>query len=141
MHKLYKGKRNNFRNDTYHYWYSWRKKSPFTQGRLDFFLLSVLLLSSVDTWYTESRYRSDHSAISLSLTFNDLKKDEGYGNVIALYFIIDTIVWKASEYPHIIIIIECIGDILFYRLKTVRCPFLQSGQHTQNARWKYFLHY
>ena len=57
--------------------YSWRKKSPLKQGRLDFFLLSESLLSSLDTCYIESSYRSDHSAISLSLTFNDFKKGHG----------------------------------------------------------------
>lgn len=57
--------------------YTWRKRSPLKQSRLDFFLISESLLSSLETCTIESSYRSDHSAISMSLVFNDFKKGRG----------------------------------------------------------------
>ena len=48
---------------------SWRKKTPFKQSRLDFFLLSETLLPSLNKCTIESSYRSDHSMILLSISF------------------------------------------------------------------------
>lgn len=57
--------------------YSWRKKTPLKQSRLDFFLISQTLLSGLEKCNIESSYRSDHSMISLSIVFNDFKKGRG----------------------------------------------------------------
>jgi len=49
--------------------YTWRKKRPLKQARLDYFLVSENLLSSVENSKIEASYRSDHSAIILELQF------------------------------------------------------------------------
>ena len=41
--------------------YTWRRKNPLKQARLDFFLISEDLLSSVNKCTTAPSYRSDHS--------------------------------------------------------------------------------
>ena len=54
--------------------YTWRRKKPFQQARLDFFLLSEDLLTSVKKCKIENSYRSDHSPVLLSLCFNRFVK-------------------------------------------------------------------
>jgi exonuclease III len=57
--------------------FTWRKKTPLKQARLDFFLLSEELLAMVNHSDIVPGYRTDHSAIKLKL---DLKKiDRGRG--------------------------------------------------------------
>ena len=57
--------------------YTWRKRSPLKQSRLDFFLISDDLLPSLKDSNIESSYRSDHSIINLHLVFNDFKRGKG----------------------------------------------------------------
>ena len=54
--------------------YTWRRKQPFHQARLDFFLISEDLLASVKKCNIENSYRSDHSPVILSLCFNKFIK-------------------------------------------------------------------
>ena len=54
--------------------YTWRRKQPFQQARLDFFLISEDLLASVKKCNIENSYRSDHSPVILSLCFNKFIK-------------------------------------------------------------------
>ena len=54
--------------------YTWRRKQPFQQARLDFFLISEDLLASVKKCNIENSYRSDHSPAILSLCFNKFIK-------------------------------------------------------------------
>ena len=58
--------------------YTWRKATPFKQSRLDYFLLSDLLI-----WYFESAdivpgYRSDHSMVTLTLKFGKNKQTHNF---------------------------------------------------------------
>ena len=53
---------------------TWRRKRPFQQARLDFFLLSKDLLTSVKKCKIENSYRSDHSDVLLSICFNKFVK-------------------------------------------------------------------
>ena len=57
--------------------FTWRKRSPLQQSRLDFFLVSESLLSSVNNCCIESSYRSDHSIVILKCKFNDFIKSKG----------------------------------------------------------------
>ena len=57
--------------------YTFRKRSPLKQSRLDFFLISDDLLPSLKDSDIESSYRSDHSIINLHLVFNDFKRGKG----------------------------------------------------------------
>ena len=57
--------------------YTWRKKSPLKQSRLDFFLISDDLLPSLKDSNIETSYRTDHSIITLNLVFNDFKGGKG----------------------------------------------------------------
>ena len=43
--------------------YSWRKKTPVKQARLDFFLLSEFLIPPTVSVEYENSYRSDHSPV------------------------------------------------------------------------------
>ena len=52
--------------------YTWRK--GLQQSRLDFFLISERLLSSINTCHIESSYRSDHSMVILKCNFNHFVK-------------------------------------------------------------------
>ena len=54
--------------------YTWRKKSPIKQARLDYFLVSQDLLTSVDKCSIEGSYRSDHSMITLDISFVQFQK-------------------------------------------------------------------
>ena len=54
--------------------YTWRKKSPIKQARLDYFLVSQDLLPSVNKTTIEGSYRSDHSMIILDIAFVQFKK-------------------------------------------------------------------
>ncbi|WP_419609554.1 reverse transcriptase family protein [Thiolapillus sp.] len=48
--------------------YTWRRKTPSQQSRLDFFLISDLLSTLVTDVGIEAGYRTDHSMITLTLT-------------------------------------------------------------------------
>ena len=54
--------------------YTWRKKSPIKQARLDYFLISQDLLASVNKSSIEGSYRSDHSMIILDISFVQFQK-------------------------------------------------------------------
>ena len=58
--------------------YTWRKRAPLKQARLDYFLISEALLPSVNKSSTEGSYRSDHSMIILELSFIQFKKGKPF---------------------------------------------------------------
>ena len=58
--------------------YSWRKKTPIKQARLDFFLVSESLIRSTLSVEYENSYRSDHSPVLLSLKINNFVKGTGF---------------------------------------------------------------
>ena len=58
--------------------YSWRKKTPIKQARLDFFLVSESLIPSTLSVEYENSYRSDHSPVLLSLKINNFVKGTGF---------------------------------------------------------------
>ena len=69
--------------DTFRYFhphvkrYSWRKRNPVKQARLDFFLTSNTMSDIIDNCYIRHSYRSDHSIIELSITLNNFEKGKG----------------------------------------------------------------
>lgn len=50
--------------------YTWRRHNPFQQSRLDFFLISDMVIALVDDADIICGYRSDHSMITLNLKFD-----------------------------------------------------------------------
>lgn len=54
--------------------FTWRRKTPFKQGRLDYILISENLTNIVETASIKSRYRSDHSVTVYELKFNTFEK-------------------------------------------------------------------
>ena len=54
--------------------YTWRKKTPLKQARLDYFLISENLLSAVNKSTIDESYRSDHSVITLDISFVKFQK-------------------------------------------------------------------
>ena len=57
--------------------YTWRKKNPLKQARLDFFLISNNLSLFVKNTEFLNSYRSDHSPIVLVLQFKNIKRGKG----------------------------------------------------------------
>ena len=58
--------------------YTWRKRNPLKQARLDFFLTSENIIQFVKQCKIESSYRSDHSAVSLLLSFTNIEHGKSY---------------------------------------------------------------
>ena len=50
------------------------KKTPLKQARLDYFLITENLLSSVNKSRVDEKYRSNHSVITLDISFVKFKK-------------------------------------------------------------------
>jgi exonuclease III len=58
--------------------YTWRRKNPVKQARLDFFLISESLQHMVPSINHENSYRSDHSSVVLFCKLNEFKKEKGF---------------------------------------------------------------
>ena len=58
--------------------YTWLRKNPIKRSRLDFFLFSEELLSSIDKIEIKSGYRTDHSSVELDLIISDFRKGRGF---------------------------------------------------------------
>ena len=57
--------------------YTWRRRNPIKQARLDFFLLSENLNSCCNYCDIKIGYRSDHSTVRLKLKFDNFKSGKG----------------------------------------------------------------
>ena len=58
--------------------YTWRKKNPLKQARLDYFLISENMMQYVKSSRIEMGYRSDHSIVALVLSFDGFKHGKSY---------------------------------------------------------------
>ena len=58
--------------------YTWRKRSPLKQARLDFFLTSEGMYQYVKHNKVGTSYRSDHSLVTLELSINDINHGKSY---------------------------------------------------------------
>ena len=58
--------------------YTWRKKTPLKQARLDYFLISANIMQYVKKCNIDMAYRSDHSVITLEFQFDDIKYGKFY---------------------------------------------------------------
>ena len=54
--------------------YTWHKKTPFQQSRLNYFLISDLLSTFVTNADIKAGYRTDHSMITVMLTLGKESK-------------------------------------------------------------------
>ena len=57
--------------------YSWRKKNPIKQARLDYFLISDKMTDIVDNCMIRPSYRSDHSIVELDIIMNNFEIGKG----------------------------------------------------------------
>ena len=57
--------------------FTWRRRNPVKQARLDLFLASSNILDIINTCEIRASYRSDHSMIELDLTINKFKQGKG----------------------------------------------------------------
>jgi len=57
--------------------YTWRKKTPTKQARLDYYLISKNLMAKVEQVTIDNTYRSDHAAVILKLNLNNIKRGKG----------------------------------------------------------------
>lgn len=58
--------------------YTWRRKTPFRQARLDFFLTSETLCSHITTSDIHAGYRTDHSLVSIGISLGRHEKRSTY---------------------------------------------------------------
>ena len=58
--------------------FTWKKTHPFKQARLDFFLISEILFTNTENIEIEPGYRTDHSAVTITLKFQDFKRENSY---------------------------------------------------------------
>ena len=69
--------------------YTWRKKNPPKQARLDYIFVSESLRPTLKSCDISPSYRSDHSPVILTLKLNGFKRGRGlYGNTITLCYMI-----------------------------------------------------
>ena len=57
--------------------YTWRRRHPIKQARLDYFIISNALSDTVSKSDILPRYRSDHSTIKLQILLNEFKRGQG----------------------------------------------------------------
>ena len=57
--------------------YTWRKRNPFQQARLDYFLVSNNIMSFVENVVIQNSYRSDHTGVILTISLSQIKKGRG----------------------------------------------------------------
>ena len=57
--------------------YSWRKKNPIKQARLDYFLATNPMTDIIEKCSINPSYRSDHSCIELQICLNSFKQGKG----------------------------------------------------------------
>lgn len=57
--------------------FTWRRKNPVNQGRLDYILTSDLFSNIVENFYIRPGYRSDHSSVLIELRFNSFERGCG----------------------------------------------------------------
>ena len=57
--------------------FTWRKRNPIKQARLDYFLIADQLQNIVTNIFTQPSYRSDHSAVIIELKLDTFTKGKG----------------------------------------------------------------
>ena len=57
--------------------YTWRKKNPIKQARLDYFLATASMTDIIDKCNINPGYRSDHSILELQISINTFKQGKG----------------------------------------------------------------
>ena len=57
--------------------YTWKRKNPIKQARLDYFLISSSMFDLVKTCNIKSSYRSDHSVVKLEIEYSKCQIGKG----------------------------------------------------------------
>ena len=57
--------------------FSWRKKNPIKQARLDYFLIAKAMADMIDSCNIKPSYRSDHSIIEIKITMDNFIRGRG----------------------------------------------------------------
>ena len=65
--------------------YTWRRKNPVKQARLDYFLISLSMIDIIHKCDIKPGYLSDHSFLEMHITINPFKR--GKGSLITTCFI------------------------------------------------------
>ena len=58
--------------------YTWRRRNPLKQARLDFFLTSESMSQYIKVSKIGASYRSDHSLVTLELNFTNISHGKSY---------------------------------------------------------------
>ena len=78
--------------------YTWRRKKPDIQCRLDFFLTSQSLISKINTWDIVPGYKTDHSMITMAIVTNSNPRDPGFWKLNTPFQSEDNYVTKIKKY-------------------------------------------
>lgn len=65
--------------------FTWRRKNPVNQAKLDFFLISDTLQTMSSMIKIEDSFRSDHSPVVLCIIKNEFLKGKGIWNLTTPY--------------------------------------------------------
>ena len=101
--------------------YSWRKKNPIKQARLDFFLASSNMSDIITKCDIKPSYRSDHSIIQIDLLLNKFNVGKG--------------IWKFNnsllEIPQYISLINetITEELIKYALPVYNLDFIKTGDN------------
>ena len=57
--------------------YTWRKKNPIKQARLDYFLTNRYMMDIIEKCSIQPGYRSDHSIVEMQIALNNFKQGKG----------------------------------------------------------------
>ena len=99
--------------------YTWRRKNPFKQARLDFFLFTESMLTYLRNCKIEPSYRSDHSMVILELVFNPFIRGKGLwkfnnsllSDIDYVNIVKDKILDVKRQYSALVYDLNNIGDI------------------------------
>ena len=83
--------------------YTWRSGRPLKQSRLDFFLTSSDIYNVVDECKISAGYRTDHSAVELSVNFSEETRGRGFWKL-------NSSILNDTEYLNLVK--QCIYDII-----------------------------
>ena len=109
--------------------YTWRRKNPLQQARLDYFLASSALADIVDKCDIVPGYRTDHSIMRLELIVSEFKQGKGIWKL-------NTSFLKNQDY--LSVINKAIRDEIYkyalriYNLKFLETDYLENAQLTIN---------
>ena len=108
--------------------FSWRRKNPIKQARLDYFIVSETLMDHIDQCDIIPGYRSDHSIIQLKLTINKFERGKGTWKLNS------TVLENKTYIDMINNLIK--SEVLKYALMVYEIEYLENFENFGNIQFK-----